>query len=176
MIHGNLRFMGYTLQHNPHTLEVTSSSNISQYNTSDFMAITQNTGNNPIAVKGEGVFYGENAFEQYMELKTLSRKCKSGVLSVSGIDPFYAYLTQIKLKCTPVDDCVEYTFMFTETPDYSVTENSTAPTQYIVQQGEDLWDISYKLNIPIEKLIKFNSNLKNTYDISEGDVIRINDI
>ena len=27
--------------------------------------VTQNTGNNPIVVKGEGVFYGENAFEQY---------------------------------------------------------------------------------------------------------------
>lgn len=176
MKHGILRFMGYTLHHNPHTLDVTSSANISQYNIPDFTAITQNTGNNPTVVKGEGVFYGENAFEQYMELKSLSKNCKAGVLSVSGINPFYAYLSQIKLKCTPVDEYVEYTFTFTETPYYTATENSTAPTHYTVQQGEDLWDISCKLGISVETLVALNTKLKNTCDIAEGDVIKINDI
>lgn len=176
MKHGILRFMGYTLHHNPHTLEVISSANISQYNIPDFTAVTQNTGNNPTVVKGEGIFYGENAFEQYMELKFISKSCKAGVLSVSGINPFCAYLSHIRLKCTPVDNYVEYAFTFTETTDYLVEENSTAPTKYTVQQGEDLWDISCKLDISIDTLIAFNSRLKNACDVSEGDVISINDI
>lgn len=176
MKHGTLRFMGYTLHHNPNTLEVISSTNISQHNIPNFTAITQNIGNNPIVVKGEGVFYGENAFEQYMELKFLSKSCKAGVLSVSGINPFYAYLSQISLKCTPVDDYIEYTFIFTEANDYFTLENSTAPTKYTVKQGEDLWDISCKLGISVDTLIALNLGLKNTCDVSEGDVIIINDI
>lgn len=176
MKHGVMRFMGYTLHHNPHTLQVISNANISQYCIPDFTELTESIGSKATVVKGEGVFYGENAFEQFAELKQLAKARKADVLSVSGINPFYAYLSELKLKCTPVDDYVEYSFTFIESEDYTYKENSTAPNSYIVKQTEDLWDISCKLNIPIERLISLNPQLKNTYDISEGDVIRINDI
>ncbi len=176
MKHGLMRFMGYTLHHNPHTLQIINNANIEQYCIPDFTELTENIGNKATVVKGEGVFYGENAFEQFVELKQLAKSNKAGVLSVSGINPFYACLSELRLKCTPVDDYVEYSFTFIESADYKYKENSTAPTKYIVKQAEDLWDISCKLSIPIEKLINLNPQLKNTYDISEGDVIRINDI
>lgn len=175
MRHGTLRFMGYTLHHNPHTLQITNTANVSQYNIPQSLAITQNTGNSPIVVKGDGVFYGDNAFEQYMKLKSLGEKCKAGVLSVSDLNPFFAYLSQLKLNCTPLDDYVEYSFTFIQAPNHAYKENSTAPTQYTVE-NEDLWDISYRLGISIETLIALNPQLKNTTDIKEGDVITINDI
>lgn len=176
MNHGIMRFMGYTLHHNPHTLTVTSSADIHQQNVYMATAVANNSGNNATTVKGEGVFYGESAFEQYMHLKHLYNTCKAGVLSVSDINPMYAYLSDLKLKCTPVDDYVEYTFTFTEASDYIKSENSTAPTHYTVQQDEDLWEIACKLNIPIETLIAYNPQIKNTYSLTEGDVIKINDI
>ncbi|MEE0060699.1 MAG: LysM domain-containing protein [Acutalibacteraceae bacterium] len=176
MKHGIMRFMGYTLYHNPHTLTVTSSANILQQNVFMSTAVVHNVGNNATIVKGEGVFYGESAFEQYMQLKHLYNTCKAGVLSVSDINPMYAYLSELKLKCTPVDDYVEYTFAFTEVSDYIKQENSTAPTHYIVQQNEDLWDIACKLDIPIEALTAYNTQIKCTYSLAEGDVIKINDI
>ncbi len=176
MKHGIMRFMGHTLHHNPHTLTVTSSANIYQQNIVGLTAVVHNMGNNATIVKGEGVFYGESAFEQYLLLKQLYNTCQAGVLSVSDINPMYAYLSDLKLKCTPIDNYVEYTFTFTQVSDYSKAENSTAPTQYIVQQNEDLWDISNKLNIPIEDLIAYNPSLKSTYSIAQGDVIKINDI
>jgi hypothetical protein len=176
MKHGVMRFMGYTLHHNPHTLQVISNANLSQYFIPEFTEVTESMGDKATVVKGEGAFYGDNAFEQFAELKQLSKAHKAGVLSVSGINPFYAYLSELKLKCTPVDDYVEYSFTFIESADYKYQENSTAPNRYAVKQGEDLWDISCRLNIPIERLISLNLQLKNTYDLSEGDVIRINDI
>ena len=176
MKHGTMRFMGYTLHHNPHTLQVTNTANVLQYNIPESVAITQNTGNRPIVVKGEGVFYGDNAFEQYMKLKALGENGKAGVLSVSDINPFFAYLSEIKLKCTPLDDYVEYSFTFIEAPNHAYKENSTAPTQYTADENEDLWDISNKLGIAIETLTALNPQLKNTTDITEGDVITINDI
>ncbi len=176
MNHGIMRFMGYTLPHNPHTLTVTSSANILQQNVFMSTAVAHNVGNNATIVKGEGVFYGESAFEKYMQLKHLYNTCKAGVLSVSDINPMYAYLSDLKLKCTPVDDYVEYIFTFTEVSDYNKAENSTAPTHYTVQQDEDLWNIACKLNIPIETLIAYNPHIKCTYSLAQGDVIRINDI
>lgn len=176
MKHGAMRFMGYTLHHNPHTLQIISNASISQHSIPEFTELTEYIGDKATIVKGEGVFYGENSFEQFMKLKQLAKACKAGVLSVSGANPFYAYLSELKLKCTPVDDYVEYSFTFIESSGYKHQENSTAPTKYTVKQSEDLWDIACKLNISIERLISLNPQLKNTYDISEGDVININDI
>ena len=176
MKHGIMRFIGHTMHHNPHTLTVTSSANIVQQNVFMSTAVVNNVGSNATTVKGEGVFYGESAFEQYMVLKQLYNTCKAGVLSVSDINPMYAYLSDLKLKCTPVDDYVEYTFTFTEVSDYSKAENSTAPTHYTVQQNEDLWNIACKLNIPIEALTAYNPHIKCMYSLAQGDVIKINDI
>lgn len=176
MKHGIMRFMGYTLHHNPHTLDVTNIVNVIQHNIPSSVAITQNTGNSPVVVKGDGVFFGDNAFKQYMKLKALEEKCDVGVLSVSGINPFYAYLSQLRLKCTPIDDYVEYSFTFIEVPNHTDKENSTAPAQYIAEENQDLWDIAYKLGVSVDYLIKLNPQLKNTSDISKGDVIRINGI
>jgi hypothetical protein len=176
MKHGIMRFMGYTLHHNPHTLEVTNASNVIQHIIPNSVAITQSIGNNPIVIKGDGAFYGENAFEQYMRLKDIGEKCRVGVLSVSGVNPFYAYLSQMKLKCTPVDDYVEYSFMFVEAPNYQEKENSTAPTEYTVKSNQSLWDIAHSIGVSSDTLLALNPQLKDTNDVSEGDVIKINDI
>lgn len=176
MKHGIMRFMGYTLHHNPHTLDVTNIANVIQQNIPHSWAITQNTGNSPIVVKGDGVFYGDNAFKQYMKLKAIEEKCEVGVLSVSGINPFYAFLSQLRLKCTPIDDYVEYSFMFVEAPNHNNKENSTAPTQYTAEDNQNLWDIAFKLGVSVDDLIKLNPQLKNTSDISKGDVIKINGV
>lgn len=173
--HGTMRFMGKTLHHNPHTIEVTNTANITQQQVPFFTSIVLNTGYNATVIKGEGVFYGENAFEQYLQLKQLYTQGKCGVLSLSGVNPMHAYLQQLKLKCTPVDNYVEYTFMFVEAIEAVNKENSTAPQFYTVEENEDLWSIAVKLNITIDNLVDLNPQLKSPYDITKGDKVRIID-
>lgn len=176
MNHGIMRFMGYTLNHNPHTIEVTDVANISEEVVVFALPVVFNIGSSAVTVKGEGVFYGENAFDQYLELRSLYKKCEVGVLSLSGINPFNAYLAKLELKCTPKDNYVEYKFMFIEVPDAMPEENSTAPEFYIADNDEDLWDISLKCDVSIETLVKLNPHIKNPCCISEGDKIRIREV
>jgi len=173
--HGAMRFMGKTLHHNPNTIEVTNSLSVSQQQIPFLHSIAVNTGAAATVIRGEGVFYGENSFEQYLQLQEIYRSGKSGALSLSGIYPMYAYLQQLKLKSTPVDNYVEYTFVFVEALSDRNKENSTAPQYYTVGDNEDLWDIAVKLKISIDKLVKLNPHLKTTYNIEKGDRVRIID-
>lgn len=176
MNHGIMRFMGYSLNHNPHTIQVTDTANISQEAIPFNHPLVFNIGVSAIVVKGEGVFYGENAFEQYLELRSLYKKCEIGVLSLSGIEPFNAYLEKLELKCVPKDNYVEYKFIFIEVPEAKSKENSTAPEFYIIYNDEDLWDVSSRFNIPIENLVRLNPQLKSPCCVSAGDRIRIREV
>lgn len=176
MNHGMMRFMGYTLNHNPHTIEVIDLANISQEVVPFTLPVVLNIGLSAVTVKGEGVFYGKNAFDQYLKLRSLYKKCEIGVLSLSGINPFNAYLGKLELKCTPKDDYVEYKFIFVEVPDAMPKENSTAPEFYIAGNDEDLWDISLKCDVPIETLVKLNPHIKNPCCLSAEEKIRIREV
>ncbi len=175
MNHGTMRFMGFTLHHNPETIEITDTANISQEAVPFANPIIFNIGTKATVVKGEGVFYGANAFEQYLQLKQLYESCKSGVLSISGVNPFNAYLNELKLKCTPIDNYVEYVFTFIEVAEPVITENSTAPMYYIAQENEDLWDISINLSICIDKLVELNPQFSSPLNVNKGDKVRIID-
>ena len=97
------------------------------------------------------------------------------MLSIGGVPPIKAYLQQLRLKYTPVDDCAEYSFTFVEALDGSCKENSTAPTDYTVGENEELWDISAKLNISIDKLMELNPAVKDPTAVAEGERVKISD-
>ena len=169
MKHGLMRFGGMTLHHNPHTLHITAVNNIDKQFTVNLYPMITIDGNNPTVVKGEGVFYGEDAFEQYLRLKKYCDCGEIGVLSLSGIYPFYAVLYHLELVCKPVDNMVSYTFFFVEVP--KENENSTLPYYYTLKENQDLWDISYLFGIPMEKLIVFNPQIRSLNSVQAGDRI-----
>ncbi|MBQ7522846.1 MAG: LysM peptidoglycan-binding domain-containing protein [Clostridia bacterium] len=169
MKHGSMRFNGITLHHNPDTLLITDSNSVEKELTLNLFPSVSLTNNNPTVIKGSGVFYGENAFEQYLILKKACNCCEIGVLSLSGIYPFYALLYQLELECTPVDDIVKYRFFFIEVPKNH--ENSTLPYYYTVKENQDLWDISYLFSIPIEKLLVLNPQIRSLNSVQTGDRI-----
>ncbi len=169
MTHGFMRFNDITLHHNPNTLHITDINNIDTTFTVSLSPFVTENGNNPTVIEGEGVFYGENAFEQYLTLKKACDRCDIGVLSLSGIYPFYALLYRLELVCTPVDDMVKYTFFFVEVP--KENENSTLPYYYTLRENQDLWDISYLFSIPIEKLIMLNPQIRSLNSVQTGDRI-----
>ena len=175
MKQGVMRFMGKTLHHNPHTIKITDTQSISQQEIPFLHSIARHTGTKAAVVSGDGTFYGADAYLQYLQLKKLYKSGKIGVLSIGGVPPIKEYLQQLRLKYTPVDDCAEYSFTFVEALDGSCKENSTAPTDYTVGENEELWDISAKLNISIDKLMKLNPAVKDPTAVAEGERVKISD-
>ena len=173
MKHGTMRFLGFTLHHNPSKIEVSDVSELSENLIIGGLPFVCCNGEKAAVLRGEGVFYGENAFEQYLELRDLYKNGTAGALSVSGIRPFYAFLAKLGLKCMPVDNMVEYSFTFLEAPNIVPNENSTAPVFYIAADGQDLWDISGITGISVDTLVMLNPQFKSPCEVSDGDKIRI---
>lgn len=173
MKHGTMRFSGLTLHHNPSKIEVLDVSELSENLIIGGVPFVCGSGANAAVVRGEGVFYGANAFEQYLDLRDLYKNGTAGALSLSGVRPFYAFLAKLGLKCMPVDDVVEYSFTFLEAPNLVPKENSTAPLFRIAEEGQDLWDISVITGISVDTLVMLNPQLKSPCEVSQGDKIRI---
>ena len=173
MKHGTMRFSGLTLHHNPSEIELLDVSELSEDLVIGCMPFVCCNGEKAAVLRGEGVFYGENAFEQYLALRDLYKNGTGGALSVSGIRPFYAFLARLGLKCMPVDDVVEYSFTFIEAPSLVPTENSTAPLFHTAADGQDLWDISGITGVSVDTLVMLNPQLKSPCEVSDGDKIRV---
>lgn len=170
--YGTIRFFGHTLHHNPHTLKISDSGYVKENIIPYKNSVLVNTGAKGMIIKGDGVFYGENPLQQYLQLREIYKKSKIGVLSIGGIGSMYAYLSDLQMKCEAVDNCIDYSFQFIKCDDL-IEENSTAPSEYILNDGEDLWDVSLKLNIDIDKLMGLNLNIVSPVDISKGTIIKI---
>lgn len=169
---GIMRFNGVSIHHNPHTIIVSDKTDFSEQHLLTGKSLVFNGGVNALTVSGEGVFYGEDAFEQYLNLREIYKKNQSGLLSIGGINPFFAYIKKLEMKSVPIDDYIEYTFEFIET-ESKWKENKTSKNFTIAKEGEDLWDISYRENISVDLLLSNNKNIKNTCDVKTGDRINL---
>ena len=44
---------------------------------------------------------------------------------------------------------------------------------YTLEEGEDLWDVSHKFELSIERLIELNTFIKRPEEIGAGDEVRV---
>lgn len=172
MMNSMIRFKNYEFEHNPETLLITSQKNIAKQNVLNSKTVVRETGDNSRIVTGEGNIYGEDCVYKFVKLFSLKEESGSGILSLPGIKPFYAFFESLEYSADPTPELISYKFVFRE--DCSRQKNMLVANKfYTLESGEDLWDVSYKFSIPIEKLVKLNPELNSVNDIEEGTVVRI---
>ena len=66
---------------------------------------------------------------------------------------------------------IQYAFTFTEVIDTS--KEKSPRTVHIALEDESLWDIGYKYDISVEKLLELNPEIKHPFDVSEGMEVSI---
>ena len=108
-----LSYKTFIWPHNPHTYKETSRRE-PKYYTESGVTLFDSMGPMKRTITGSGVFFGEGAFQYYKELAKLFEENKPGDLRhpIWGIR--YCYFTGLELTQEPKDDCVSYTFTFTE--------------------------------------------------------------
>ena len=118
-------------------------------------------------VKGKGVFFGENAEENYEELESLFMASKVRMLILPSTKPFNALFTFLKQTYPEGSEHIGYEFVFTE---QRVT-NGENPKMIYAQEDESLWDISYRFGIDMDELLKLNLHVENINFLKENEVV-----
>ena len=107
-----LSFKSFVWPQNPHTYKEEYKRE-PHYYTKDYITYFDKVGEMQRYITGAGVFYGEDAFEQFKKLIQLFEEGGAGDLEhpIWGIR--YCYFTGLELLQEPKDNYVSYKFEFT---------------------------------------------------------------
>lgn len=172
MSNSMMRFKGYSLEHNPETLKISSDKNIARQSVIQGKSVVRETGANGRVITGEGKIYGENCIYKFLKLFKLKEEGGSGILSIPDTKPFYAFFSSLEFAADPTPELITYKFVFRE--DCSKPDTLLSVEKYYVtDSGEDLWDVSYRFKIPAETLLSLNPDIKRADEIAEGTRLKI---
>lgn len=108
-----LSYKTFVWPQNPHTYrEVTTRTPV--YYTQDGETYFRGMSGLKRTISGSGVFYGEDAYEQYKKLQKLSEDMSAGNLEHPIFGIRYCYLTLLEVLQEPKENYVSYRFEFTQ--------------------------------------------------------------
>lgn len=190
-----MRYKDYTWPHNPEVYVVEHQRRMAVHPVPYGRCVVQDLGSTYRILRGEGVFAGENAYEQFQELVEVFRQEGAGILVHPVWQAENVWFVELTVTEEPLPDYVRYQFVFWEEwggYDGSLTENDdggTAPwtggqnrntaadepaaVVYIVKKGDTLWGIARRYGVALTALIAANPQIKNPNLIYPGDRVTI---
>ena len=152
-----MRFKGAEWRHNPREISFECTKQVNELHAPYGKSYIQNTGRRNMLIKGEGELYGSDCGEQFARLFSLFKSGGASVLAIPELGTVYAVFEQLKAKGYPKPDILLYSFVFREVMEYETEDRQTS---YTAAQGETLWDVSYRFDIVIDRLVALNPQVK----------------
>lgn len=160
-----MRFKGVEWLHNPENISFECDKQVNELKSPNGCAYIQNMGRKNMKIIGSGKLFGNDCLEQFNRLFELFRQGGSGVLAIDGIDPIFAVFESLKIEGEHKPDVLCYSFVFREAMEQKGAETVSVHT---VKKDETLWDISYKYDIPTDRLLKLNADIKRPDELESG--------
>ena len=165
-----MRFDGVSWHHNPKEIKFECDKSVKELVAPYGQAYIQNLGRKNMKVIGVGELYGEDCFEQFENLLNLFCNSREGILSIPKIAPFYAVFETLKILGEPKPNILTYSFVFRE----KMRNPQIEPVKtHKCKNGENLWDVSYMYNIPIDTLVELKKWVKRPDMIDDGSVVAL---
>lgn len=187
-----MRYKDYTWPHNPEVYTVEYRRRMAAHPVPFGRCVLQDLGSAYRVLRGEGVFAGENAYEQFRELAAVFRETGAGVLVHPVWQAERAYFVSLTVTEEPLPDYVRYSFEFWEDwggYDSGLTERGGGQSAaqagslpeggagytdaYIVKKGDTLWGIAKRYQVALTALIAANPQIKNPNLIYPGNRVNI---
>ena len=189
-----MRYKEYTWPHNPETYTVEYRRCLAAHKVPFGGYCLQDLGNTYRVLRGEGVFAGEGAYEEFEKLETVFDQTGPGLLVHPVWPAASAYFVSLSLAEEPLPDYVRYTFAFWEdqggkTGLTEVTAESGGQSEstgagtsataggegacYTVKKGDTLWGIAKAYGVSLTALIAANPQIKNPNLIYPGDRVQM---
>ena len=187
-----MRYKDYTWPHNPKVYTVERQRRLVVHQIPYGRCVIQDLGGMYRVLRGEGVFAGDGAYEQFRKLAAVFQEDGPGLLVHPVWQTERARFASLQVTEEPLPDYVRYRFEFWE--DWSgyeggLTEVDVSETQtnemaeskqenreatvYIVKKGDTLWGIAKRCGVTLTALIEANPQIKNPNLIYPGDRVNL---
>ena len=187
-----MRYKDYTWPHNPKVYSVERQRRLVVHQIPYGRCVIQDLGGMYRVLRGEGVFAGAGAYEQFRKLAAVFQEDGPGLLVHPVWQTERARFASLQVTEEPLPDYVRYRFEFWE--DWSgyeggLTEVDVSETQtnemaeskqenreatvYIVKKGDTLWGIAKRCGVTLTALIEANPQIKNPNLIYPGDRVNL---
>lgn len=189
-----MRYKDYTWPHNPEAYTVERRRRLAVHQIPYGRCVIQDLGGEYRVLKGEGVFAGEGAYEQFQQLVEVFRESGAGLLVHPVWQTERAWFTSLQVTEEPLPDYVRYSFEFWEdwdgyngglteidAEDGNAQDDQTVGRSqaerdravYTVRKGDTLWGIAKRYGVTLTALIAANPQIKNPNLIYPGDGVNI---
>ena len=189
-----MRYKDYTWPHNPEVYVVEHQRRLAVHPVPFGQCVIQDLGSSYRVLRGEGVFAGENAYEQFQQLVNVFRESGPGLLVHPVWQTERAWFASLTVTEEPLPDYVRYQFEFWEdwngyaegltqvdvgdTSDGDVeaavrTDSGVETAVYLVKKGDTLWGIAKRFGVSLTALIAANPQIKTPNLIYPGDRVNI---
>ena len=192
-----MRFKNFVWPHNPRVYSITYERKIAVHKIPFGRHYLQSLGQTRRVLKGEGEFVGEGAYDTFKALATVFYEETPGTLVHPVWVTTTAWFAGLELRQEPRRDYVAYSFEFWEAmPDGNTTgltsvaagsggtaagggaasgANPTAAREewYTGVKGDTLWELSKRYEVPLNRLIDLNPDIRNPNLIYVGQRVRI---
>lgn len=184
----NMRYKTFTWPHNPRTYTIRFERRMASHDTPYRKSRLEAMGLAHRVMRGEGEFFGPQAYEQFKALACLFYENTPGVLYHPVWQTVNAYFVELALEQEPRAEYVRYSFAFWECGDEKRTfglkelaeekENSktggeSGAVYHTVVHGDTLWAIAQQYNLSLTQLIARNPQIKNPNLILPGEKVRV---
>ena len=189
-----MRYKDYTWPHNPEVYTVERQRRLVVHQIPFGRCVIQDLGGMYRVLRGEGVFAGEGAYEEFRQLAAVFQEGGSGLLVHPVWQTERAWFASLQVTEEPLPDYVRYSFEFWEdwdgydgrmtevdvsgtlSQEDTAVDSGTAKqeqTVYLVRKGDTLWGIAKKYGVELTALIAANPRIKNPNLIYPGDRVNI---
>lgn len=170
MILATMRFAGYEWLHNPVSLVITNGLSQNRHSLYEENVQVSAQRLDLKVYSGKGELAGGDCIEQYKKLEKLFLSGKKGVLTIPGMEPVYASFSKLEAVGTDTPDLLSYTFEFVQELS---AEKSTYPCECECKAFQTLYDIAYEWDIPLERLVELNPQIRRPDELKEGERVRL---
>ena len=168
-----MKFKNYVWPHNPSKINVSVKRDLKEVMIPFKGSVIQDYGREKRIVSGSGQFFGDDCIEQFDSLFFVFKQGGRGYLSLPGMDSFLAVFKELKLVGNSMPNVLTYNFEFWEELTSDMTDLDLREDFYTVLDGDTLWSIAVKVEIPVETLLALNTNIKSPNQLVPGEKVRL---